>query len=129
MLSAIGEAEAAEDEIKIEALLCGAVKMLKAGSSGQLPAMQRNKVEPVLALVLVYLAKWRPQYYNTELIVEALLSLLKREVVPMIGPYKGRGNTTATASLACNLLLAGCQVFSVKTVVEKLNYFIICFIG
>lgn len=69
---------------------------------------QRNKVEPILALALVYLAKWRPQYFNTELIVEALLVLLKRDVTASVGPFKGR-TTAAAASLACNLLLAGCE--------------------
>lgn len=109
LLSAISEADNADDEIKIEALLCGAVKALKAAVSQQ---VQRNKVEPTLALALVYLAKWRPQYFNTELIVEALLSLLRRDSTPVaVGSFKGRTASAATASLACNLLLAGFQVF------------------
>lgn len=101
MLNAIGEAESNDDEEKIEAILCGAVKQLKASS-----LTQRNKVEPILALALVYLAKWRHHYFNTELIVEALLSLLKRDVTASVGPFKGR-TTAASASLACNLLLSG----------------------
>lgn len=102
LLNAIGEAELAEDEIKIEALLCGAVKQLRTAS-----LTQRNKVEPILVLALLYLAKWRPQYFNTELIVEALLALLKRDATASVGPFKGR-TTVGAASLACNLLLAGC---------------------
>lgn len=101
MLNAIGEAESNDDEEKIEAILCGAVKQLKFSNLNQ-----RNKVEPILALALVYLAKWRSHYFNTELIVEALLVLLKRDVTASVGPFKGR-TTAATASLACNLLLAG----------------------
>lgn len=100
-MNAIGEAESNDDEEKIEAILCGAVKQLKAANQ-----TQRNKVEPILALALVYLAKWRSHYFNTELIVEALLVLLKRESTTSVGHFKGR-TTAATASLACNLLLAG----------------------
>lgn len=103
MLNAIGEAESNEDEERIEAILCGSVKQLKTFSLSQ-----RNKVEPILALALVYLAKWRSHYFNTELIVEALLVLLKRDVTASVGPFKGR-TTASTASLACNLLLAGLE--------------------
>ena len=112
LLAAIGEAEASEDEEKIEALLCGAVKQLKAANSSGIPmTVQRtnNKVEPTLVLALVYLAKWRPQYFNTECIVEALLSLLRRDTSAAVGPFNKGRTSPATASLACNLLLAGCQ--------------------
>lgn len=68
--------------------------------------MQRNKLEPTLALALVYLAKWRPNYFDTELVVEALLAMLKRDVTATIGPFKGRV-TASVSCLACNLLLAG----------------------
>ena len=68
--------------------------------------VRSNKVEPILALALVYLAKWRSHYFNTELIVEALLVLLKRDTTTSVGHFKGR-TTAATASLACNLLLSG----------------------
>lgn len=112
LLAAVNEAEASEDDERIEALLCGAVKQLKAASAVSNPlAAQRagnSKVEPTLVLALVYLAKWRPQYFNTESIVEALLSLLRRDTSAVVGPFKGR-TSAATASLACNLLLAGCQ--------------------
>lgn len=103
LLNVIGEAESNEDEERIEAILCGSVKQLKTFSLNQ-----RNKVEPILALALVYLAKWRSHYFNTELIVEALLVLLKRDVTASIGPFKGR-TTAAAASLACNLLLSGLE--------------------
>lgn len=103
MLSAISEAEGNDDEEKIEALLCGAVKQLKSSS-----VLQRSKIEPILALVLVYLAKCRPQYFNTEHSVEALLGLLRRDSSNTIGVFKGRPSG-GTASLACNLILAGCQ--------------------
>ena len=89
--------------MKIEAILCGSVKQLKI-----LAQTQRNKLEPTLVLALVYLAKWRPNYFDTELIVEALLSLLKRDVSVAVGPFKGR-IPASVSCLACNLLLAGCE--------------------
>ena len=67
---------------------------------------QRGKVEPILALSLLYLAKQRPQYFNTELIVEALLVLLKRDVTSAIGHFKGK-TIASPSSIACNLLMSG----------------------
>lgn len=103
ILNAIGEAENNEDEEKIEAILCGAVKQLRASS-----LIQRNKVDPVLSLALLYLAKWRSHYFNTELIVEALLVLMKRDSSAGMSSFKGKVATSA-ASLACNLLLVAFQ--------------------
>lgn len=93
------EAESNEDEERIEALLCGCVKQLRTTTSAQ-----RNKI---LTLALLYLAKCRPHYFNTELTVDSLLFLLKRDTIPAAGPFKGK--TALTSTLACNLLLAGCQ--------------------
>jgi integrator complex subunit 1 len=82
--------------------MTGAVKQLKVAS-----LTQRGKVEPILALSLLYLAKQRPQYFNTELIVDALLALLKREVTSSaVGPFKGKMIASPSA-IACNLLMSG----------------------
>lgn len=101
ILNAISEAESNEDEEKIEWILCGAVKQLRAACLNQ-----RVKIDQVLALELLYLSKWRPQYFNTELIVEALLVLLRRDPSPTPVPFKGKNAVTSAAVLACNLLLA-----------------------
>ena len=83
-LNNIMEAEGNDDEERIEALLCGCVKQLRATAS-----TQRNKIEPVLTLALLYLAKCRSHYFNTELTVDALLFLLKRDTLAAAGPFKG----------------------------------------
>ena len=93
------EAESNDDEERIEALLCGCVRQLRTTTS-----TQRNKI---LTLALFYLAKCRPRYFNTELTVDALLYLLKRDTIPATGPFKGK--STPASTLACNLLLTGCQ--------------------
>jgi integrator complex subunit 1 len=93
--------ESSDDEERIEAILCGSVKQLKTAS-----LTQRGKVEPILALSLLYLAKQRPQYFNTELIVEALLVLLKRDVTSVVGPFKGK-TIASPSAIACNLLMSG----------------------
>ena len=74
------------------------MKQLKTAST-----TQRNKNEPVLILSLLYLAKRRPQYFNTELIVEALLALLRRDSNSAIGPFKGK--ITSSAAVSCYLVV------------------------
>ena len=82
--------------------MTGAVKQLKVAS-----LTQRGKVEPILARSLLYLAKQRPQYFNTELIVDALLALMKREVTSSaVGPFK-RKMIASPSAIACNLLMSG----------------------
>ena len=99
LVNSIMEAEGnSNEEEKIESILCGSVKQLRIANG-----TQRNKIE-LLTLSLLYLAKWRPYYFNTELLVDALLSLLKRDTSPSF-----KGKSVSNAALACNLLLAGWQ--------------------
>jgi integrator complex subunit 1 len=62
-LEAIEEAENSGDDENIEKVLCGAVKYLRAN---------RSKPEQAMYLGLMYLAKTRPSFFHTEIIVEVL---------------------------------------------------------
>jgi integrator complex subunit 1 len=92
LLDRVIEAEDVSDE-RVEALLCGAVKQLRA---------QRAKPDPSLYLTLCYLAKTRPLLFCTEIVVEAFCSLLKRDSSLS---FKTKGNNLVSI-LAGNLLLA-----------------------
>jgi len=92
LLDRVIEAEDVSDE-RVEALLCGAVKQLRA---------QRAKPDSSLYLTLCYLAKTRPLLFCTEIVVEAFCSLLKRDSALS---YKTKGNNLVSI-LAANLLLA-----------------------
>ena len=65
-LNCVNDAEDNNDDDKIEALLCGAVKYLK---------LNRAKPDPALYLALMYLARSRPSFFGSEVVIE--VSLLK----------------------------------------------------
>ncbi|RWS07795.1 Integrator complex subunit 1-like protein [Dinothrombium tinctorium] len=66
----IVEADDCNNDAKVDALLCGAVKQLKVNPT---------KIDPLLYLTLTYLAKTRPLIFCNESVVEAFCSLLRRD--------------------------------------------------
>ena len=90
----IEDAEASDNSDRIEGLLLGAVKNLKS---------QRAKPDPVLYLTLMYLSKSRDYLFLTKDIIEAICSLLKRDVKEA---YKSKGNALVSV-LSANLLMSG----------------------
>lgn len=60
-LSSVLDAEDNNDDELIESLLCGAVKCLKNN---------RVKPDPALYLGLMYLARTRPSFLHSEIVVE-----------------------------------------------------------
>nr|XP_051686536.1 integrator complex subunit 1 isoform X2 [Oryctolagus cuniculus] len=92
----LDEIEAAEldgNDERVEAVLCGAVKQLRA---------TRAKPDSTLYLGLMYLAKIKPNIFATEGVIEALCSLLRRDASIN---FKAKGNSLVSV-LACNLLMA-----------------------
>uniref|UniRef100_K9IQL1 Uncharacterized protein n=1 Tax=Desmodus rotundus TaxID=9430 RepID=K9IQL1_DESRO len=92
----LDEVEAAElegNDDRVEGVLCGAVKQLKA---------TRAKPDSALCLSLMYLAKIKPNIFATEGVIEALCSLLRRDASIN---FKAKGNSLVSV-LACNLLMA-----------------------
>lgn len=79
--------------LQVVALLCGAIKALA----------QRSKLESVLSLSLLYLAKLRPSLFCNEIVTAALTSILRRDSQHT---FKGRNNPS-THILAANLLARG----------------------
>ena len=90
----IEDAETSDNQDMIEGLLLGAVKNLKN---------QRAKPDPVLYLTLMYLSKSRDYLFLTKDIIEAICSLLKRDVKEA---YKSKGNALVSV-LSANLLMSG----------------------
>lgn len=86
----VEDAEATESS---EGLLLGAVKLLKT---------QRAKPDPVLYLSLMHLSKSKDYLFMTKDIIEAICSLLKRDVKEA---YKSKGNALVSV-LAANLLMS-----------------------
>ncbi|KAK2190119.1 hypothetical protein NP493_86g01019 [Ridgeia piscesae] len=95
-LSSMTEAEDSNDDEKIEALLCGAVKYLK---------MNRAKPDPAIYLALMHLARSRPSFFGSEVVIEAFCSLLKRDVSMN---FKAKGNALVSV-LTCNVMMAAFQ--------------------
>ena len=60
-LDYVSEAADREDDDRVEALLCGAVRYLK---------MNRSKPEMSLALSLIYLSKNKSSIFNSEVVIE-----------------------------------------------------------
>ncbi|CAL1270879.1 unnamed protein product [Larinioides sclopetarius] len=87
------DAEDCSDDEKVEALICGAVKKLKAS---------RSKFDAPLYLGLQYLVKSRPFLFCSELTVEAFCSLLKRDINVN---FKSKGSNLVSI-LAANILMA-----------------------
>ncbi|KAK3730373.1 hypothetical protein QZH41_020667 [Actinostola sp. cb2023] len=94
----VSEAEGNGDRTRIDGLLLGAIKTLKTN---------KLKPDPMGYLGLLCLAKWKPEIFVSTRVVEALTSLLKRDVLNI------KANKTAIASLvpimAANILLCAYQ--------------------
>ncbi|VFV32206.1 integrator complex subunit 1-like [Lynx pardinus] len=93
LLDEIEAAELEGNDGRIEGVLCGAVKQLKA---------TRAKPDSALYLSLMYLAKIKPNIFATEGVIEALCSLLRRDASIN---FKAKGNSLVSV-LACSLLMA-----------------------
>ncbi|XP_029802983.1 integrator complex subunit 1 isoform X2 [Suricata suricatta] len=93
LLDEIEAAELEGNDGRIEGVLCGAVRQLKA---------TRAKPDSALYLSLMYLAKIKPNIFATEGVIEALCSLLRRDASIN---FKAKGNSLVSV-LACNLLMA-----------------------
>ncbi|KAL7647180.1 UNVERIFIED_CONTAM: hypothetical protein RMT77_002438 [Armadillidium vulgare] len=87
-------AEEREDIEKIEAYLCGTVKVLRS---------QRMKPDNILCLTLTYLAKVKPSLFNSVPVIDAFCSLLRKNDFGMT--FKAKTNPSASV-LAANILLA-----------------------
>ncbi|XP_029649485.1 integrator complex subunit 1 isoform X1 [Octopus sinensis] len=81
------------DMERVDGLLCGAVKSLRAN---------RSKPDPCLYLSLIFLVRAKPSIFLSELVTEAFCSLLKRDVSIN---FKAKGNPLVSV-LACNILMA-----------------------
>ncbi|XP_014664125.1 PREDICTED: integrator complex subunit 1-like [Priapulus caudatus] len=90
------EAHDAGEEEKVEGLLCGAVKHLRAN---------RTRPDSAIFLGLMLLVKERPSIFNADIVLEAFCSLLRRDVSYS---YKSKGNVLVQ-TLACNILMAAFQ--------------------
>ncbi|XP_048575697.1 integrator complex subunit 1 [Nematostella vectensis] len=88
------EAESNGDRLRVQGLLLGSVRSLKAN---------RNKPDPIAYLNLLYLAKHKPDLFGAPRIIEALTSILKRDISINIKTNK----TTAALVpvMAANILL------------------------
>ncbi|CAH1794337.1 unnamed protein product [Owenia fusiformis] len=96
-LESITEAEKQDNEEQLERLLCGAVKYLRR---------QRVKPEPAMHVALMHIAKSKQHLYtNSDMVTEALCSLLKRDVALN---FKTKGNPLVSV-LVCNILVAAFQ--------------------
>ncbi|XP_063961921.1 integrator complex subunit 1-like [Lytechinus pictus] len=85
-------ADEAEDDESIDKILCGALKNLKT---------VRAKPSPALYLGLMYLAKVKPMFFESENVIETTCSLLKRDIGIS---FKSKGNPLVSV-VACNLLM------------------------
>lgn len=70
LLKSIVDAENSNDESKIDRLLCGAARKLRSN---------RVKTDSILILALSYLAKSRPHLFQTDNVIVAFCSILKKE--------------------------------------------------
>ncbi|KAL3877747.1 hypothetical protein ACJMK2_035409 [Sinanodonta woodiana] len=91
ILEELSAAEDDENDERVEGIICGTVKLLRNS---------RCKPDHVVFLSLMYLAKAKPAVFNTELVIEAMCSLLKRDLSLN---FKAKGNAL-TSVMACNVL-------------------------
>ncbi|KAF4517621.1 hypothetical protein B566_EDAN002852 [Ephemera danica] len=96
LVSSVSRAMDKEDTSTARALICGAIKLIRN---------QRAKPDKVLYLGLMYLATMMPYLFNSEHVVQALCSLLRRDPTQS---FKSKGNATVPV-LAANLLYKGFQ--------------------
>ncbi|XP_025095936.1 integrator complex subunit 1-like isoform X2 [Pomacea canaliculata] len=93
ILRKVLDAEEDGDDDKVEGLLCGAVKHLRAN---------RSKPDQTVFLTLMYLAKTRPTVLQSETVIEAFCSTLKRDLALN---FKAKGNPLVSV-FACNVLMS-----------------------
>lgn len=93
ILEEILDAEDTCDDEKLEGLFCGAVKYLHGN---------RSKPDPAVYLTLMYLAKTKASMFNSDVIIQAFCSLLKRD---MSLNFKSKGNSLVSVC-ACSILMA-----------------------
>ncbi|PIK57572.1 Integrator complex subunit 1 [Apostichopus japonicus] len=86
------DADAKEDDKRIDVLLCGALSSLKNS---------RAKPDAALFIGLMYLAKTKPMLFETETVVDAVCTLLRRDVSVS---FKSKGNPLVPI-LASNILM------------------------
>ncbi|XP_074651067.1 integrator complex subunit 1-like [Tubulanus polymorphus] len=96
LYNAIESAEETGDDVQLEGLLCGAVKHLRNN---------RTKPNQAVFLTLMCLAKTRQQLFDSDVVIEAMCSLLKRDVGIN---FKTKGNALVPV-LVCNVLMAAFQ--------------------
>ncbi|XP_064630438.1 integrator complex subunit 1-like isoform X2 [Lineus longissimus] len=96
LIESIYGAEDAGDDDKLEGLICGAVRYLRAN---------RAKPETTMYLSLMYLAKTKQALFDSDIIIEAMCSLLKRDVAIN---FKSKGNALVSV-LTCNILMVAFQ--------------------
>ncbi|XP_056018068.1 integrator complex subunit 1-like isoform X2 [Ostrea edulis] len=93
LLEEILDAEDTCDDERLEGLFCWAVKYLHGN---------RSKPDPAVYLTLMYLAKTKSSVFNSDVIIQAFCSLLKRD---MSLNFKSKGNCLVSVC-ACSVLMA-----------------------
>ncbi|XP_061168184.1 integrator complex subunit 1-like [Saccostrea echinata] len=93
LLEEILDAEDTCDDERLEGLFCGAVKHLHGN---------RSKPDPAVYLTLLYLAKTKSTVFNSDVVIQAFCSLLKRD---MSLNFKSKGNCLVSVC-ACSVLMA-----------------------
>ncbi|XP_033752257.1 integrator complex subunit 1-like [Pecten maximus] len=93
LMEEVLDAEDMCNDEKLEGLFLGAIKNLRAN---------RSKPDTVVYLTMMSLAKTHSSLFNSELIIQAFCSLLKRELSLN---FKAKGNVLVSV-FACNALMA-----------------------
>ncbi|XP_060071544.1 integrator complex subunit 1-like [Ylistrum balloti] len=93
LMEEVLDAEDTCNDEKLEGLFLGAIKNLRAN---------RSKPDSVVYLTLMSLARTHSSLFNSELIIQAFCSLLKRELSLN---FKAKGNVLVSV-FACNVLMA-----------------------
>lgn len=92
LLDELISADECNDYERVEGLLCGTVKQLRDN---------RSKPDQLVYLTLLNLARSRPNMFNSDIVIEAFCSLLKRD---MSLNFKSKGNSLVSV-LACNAMM------------------------
>lgn len=93
LLEEILDAEDMCNDERLEGLICGGVKQLK---------QYRSKPDSAVYLTLMHLAKEKASLFNSEIVIEALCSALKRDVSLN---FKSKGNPLVSVCM-CSILVA-----------------------
>ncbi|XP_022317209.2 integrator complex subunit 1-like [Crassostrea virginica] len=93
LLEEILDAEDSCNDERLEGLFCGAIKYLHGN---------RSKPDPAVYLTLMYLSKTSSSIFNSDVIIQAFCSLLKRDLSLN---FKSKGNSLVSVC-ACSILMA-----------------------